>query len=167
MTRLAFSATFRDARVEILDEKPDEARRWIAKAADLKGFVSEADLSLLTGNAHELSGDPSSASQAYERACRMTEQKARLYSHDHYRLASLYARLSTLPGQGPRAATPSASDESPYGARAVDEARKAAAAGYASPARFRTDPNLDPLRSRTDFRELLMDLAFPAEPFDP
>jgi hypothetical protein len=30
---------------------------------------------------------------------------------------------------------------------------------------MRTDPDLDPLRSRPDFQLLLMDLAMPAEPF--
>jgi hypothetical protein len=30
---------------------------------------------------------------------------------------------------------------------------------------FRTESALDPLRDRPDFRLLLMDVAFPAEPF--
>ena len=42
---------------------------------------------------------------------------------------------------------------------------RAVAAGYRNLAWMRTDTDLDPLRSREDFRLLLMDLAFPAEPF--
>jgi hypothetical protein len=42
--------------------------------------------------------------------------------------------------------------------------RRAVAAGYRSLDWMRRDPDLDPLRSRPDFRLLLMDLAFPADP---
>ena len=44
--------------------------------------------------------------------------------------------------------------------------RKAVAMGYRSPADFRTEDALDPLRGRDDFRLLMMDLAIPADPFD-
>jgi hypothetical protein len=37
--------------------------------------------------------------------------------------------------------------------------------GYCNAGAFRTEDALDPLRDREDFRLLLMDLAFPAEPF--
>ncbi len=37
--------------------------------------------------------------------------------------------------------------------------------GYGNPDAFRTEDALDPLRGREDFRLLIMDLAFPAEPF--
>ena len=42
--------------------------------------------------------------------------------------------------------------------------RKAAAMRYRSAA-YRTEDALDPLRSRDDFRLLMMDLAMPADPF--
>jgi hypothetical protein len=45
--------------------------------------------------------------------------------------------------------------------------RRAAVRGIKSFDYYRTDPNLDPLRDRDDFRALLMDLAFPADPFAP
>ena len=38
--------------------------------------------------------------------------------------------------------------------------------GHADPQTFRTEEALDPLRSRSDFQHLMLDLAFPAEPFD-
>ena len=43
--------------------------------------------------------------------------------------------------------------------------RRAVAAGYRNPAYLASDSDLDPLRSRDDFRALMADLAFPADPF--
>jgi len=43
--------------------------------------------------------------------------------------------------------------------------REAVAMGYRDPGALRTEDALDPLRDRLDFRLLLMDLSFPAEPF--
>jgi tetratricopeptide (TPR) repeat protein len=52
-----------------------------------------------------------------------------------------------------------------YGNRAVASLRMALDRGYRNPGLIRTDPDLDSLRSRPDFQLLMMDLAFPAEPF--
>jgi hypothetical protein len=50
--------------------------------------------------------------------------------------------------------------------RAVAALRRAAAAGYYDDLeKLRRDPALAPLRPRGDFQELLMDLSFPADPF--
>ena len=45
--------------------------------------------------------------------------------------------------------------------------RRAVAAGYRNVLILRADPDLDPLRSRLDFRMLLLDAAFPDDPFAP
>jgi len=37
--------------------------------------------------------------------------------------------------------------------------------GYRNPDLYRTESALDPLCTRPDFQVLMMDLAFPAEPF--
>ena len=42
---------------------------------------------------------------------------------------------------------------------------EALAAGFATVAWISQDPDLELLRSRDDFRMLMMDLAFPADPF--
>ena len=42
---------------------------------------------------------------------------------------------------------------------------KAVATGYFSPATYRTEDALDPLRGRDDFKLLMMDLAFPEQVF--
>ncbi len=43
--------------------------------------------------------------------------------------------------------------------------RRAVASGLRNPALYRNEPALGPLRSRDDFRELIRDLDFPADPF--
>jgi serine/threonine-protein kinase len=60
---------------------------------------------------------------------------------------------------------PSSAEASVLADRAIDDLRRAAAMGYRSPAAYRHEPALAPLRGRDDFRLLLFDLAFPAEPF--
>jgi serine/threonine-protein kinase len=42
---------------------------------------------------------------------------------------------------------------------------RAIARGYRNVALMRKDPVLDPLRSRSDFQLLMMDLEFPDDPF--
>jgi hypothetical protein len=49
--------------------------------------------------------------------------------------------------------------------RAMAAMRCAVAAGWNDVARMRHDPHLDPLRNRPDFQALILDLAFPADPF--
>jgi hypothetical protein len=44
---------------------------------------------------------------------------------------------------------------------------RAADAGLRNLASYRTESALDPLRLRPDFQLLLLDLAFPSEPFGP
>ncbi len=49
--------------------------------------------------------------------------------------------------------------------RAMAALRRAVTAGHRDPGQVRRDPILDPLRPRPDFRDLTMDLSFPADPF--
>ncbi len=51
--------------------------------------------------------------------------------------------------------------------RAIAALRQAVAAGHGDLVQIRQDPVLDPLRARRDFREMIMDLSFPAHPFQP
>jgi tetratricopeptide (TPR) repeat protein len=48
---------------------------------------------------------------------------------------------------------------------AVADLRKSIEAGYRDFANMQTDSDLDPIRSRDDFRLLMLDVAFPTEPF--
>jgi hypothetical protein len=49
--------------------------------------------------------------------------------------------------------------------QAIETLRRAFSDGYTNAENLRIDPELDPLRDRNDFRDLRLDLAFPAEPF--
>ncbi len=52
-----------------------------------------------------------------------------------------------------------------FGDHATDALRRAVAAGFRDLTALRAGHDLDRLRDRTDFRILLMDLAFPVESF--
>jgi serine/threonine-protein kinase len=89
--------------------------------------------------------------------------RARLEAVRAARAESLVARarvgvLASRIGETSGAGTP-AQDE------AMDLLRRAVAIGYGDIDLLRTDPALDPLRGRHDFRMLVMDLAMPADPF--
>jgi hypothetical protein len=58
-------------------------------------------------------------------------------------------------------------EREPRARRAIGALREAVVAGGLTLAQVRVTPLLDPLRSRTDFRELIADLSFPADPFAP
>ncbi len=65
-----------------------------------------------------------------------------------------------MPSRGSTAA-----ERESHARRAVAALRRAVAAGYNELGQIRHDPILDPLRSRRDFQDLMMDLSFPADPF--
>jgi hypothetical protein len=52
-----------------------------------------------------------------------------------------------------------------YSDRAIAALRRAIAAGYYADGEIQRDAALDALRRRGDFRELMLDLSFPADPF--
>jgi serine/threonine-protein kinase len=80
-------------------------------------------------------------------------------------LASYLTLASTVadPAEGPAAADRQRRDAD----RAVATLRRAIEMGLAGSGVLKTDPDFDSIRSRRDFHDLLMDLAFPAEPFAP
>jgi hypothetical protein len=61
----------------------------------------------------------------------------------------------------------SAAEGSEEATRAIEWLRRAVGVGYRNANEVRIESALDPLRSRADFRLIMMDLAFPAEPFAP
>ena len=80
-------------------------------------------------------------------------------------LACAHALLSTLVGRPGTDPTPTERDEIRRGQdRAMDALRRALTAGYER-GQLRIDHKLEPLRDRPDFQALLLDLAFPVEPF--
>ena len=59
----------------------------------------------------------------------------------------------------------SAAEASSEAGKAMALLKKAVGMGYRNADTFRTEPALEPLRNRDDFRLLMMDLEFPADPF--
>ena len=80
-----------------------------------------------------------------------------------YWLANGLALASTVadPTEGPAAADRQRRDAD----RAVATIRRAIELGFADSEVLQNDLDLNSLRSRPDFQLLMMDLAFPAEPF--
>jgi len=84
----------------------------------------------------------------------------------YYERASILARLGSRSGKnrGPGSAQESGKSRE-YSDRAMEALRQAVRAGWKATEQTRKDPDLAPLRAREDFRVLLMDMEFPAEPF--
>jgi eukaryotic-like serine/threonine-protein kinase len=86
----------------------------------------------------------------------------------HYNLACAYAQCSN--GGLQRAEDVTSAERAKRQTcadRAMAELRRAVAAGFVDVPLIRRDVDLDPLRPRRDFQELLMDLSFLSDPFQP
>ena len=82
-----------------------------------------------------------------------------------YYLAGCHARLGGIAGTAGSGL--SAADGAAELDTAMGVLRRAVAAGYRNVTWMQRDPDLDPLRARPDFQVLMVDLAFPSEPFSP
>jgi len=101
----------------------------------------------------------------YRRAVAIVERVASLQP-DGYNLYNLACYLSLLSGVAAQKDSGLTAGESQaLGAQAVQALHRAVAAGLQDFAFMRRDTDLDPLRLRTDFQMLMMDLAFSDEPF--
>ncbi len=105
------------------------------------------------------------ALDSFRSACSILERLPMLTTTHLYELAN-YQALTAGAAADPRSGVPAA--EARAGAdRAMATLRRAVAGGFRNVAYMRIDTDLDALRSRDDFRLLMMDLCFPAEPFAP
>jgi serine/threonine-protein kinase len=82
---------------------------------------------------------------------------------DLYNLACSHAILAGVAAQPGSSMT--TGERQAEADRAIQWLGRAIAAGYRKLALIQSDPDLDPLRSRSDFQLLMLDLAFPADPF--
>jgi serine/threonine-protein kinase len=166
------------ARMELDAGRTSEALRRLEQAGSIYDQLAAAKprdfldrehqnvFQLALGKALEASGDLAGALRAYERSRLLTEQMPVLYSYYHFHLARVHARVSALAArQGPSPGLGDAGAPDAHAAKAVDELQRALAAHYEVPSRIRTEPDLHSLRSRPDFQRLLLDLAFPSDPF--
>jgi tetratricopeptide (TPR) repeat protein len=77
--------------------------------------------------------------------------------------ACCHGALAGLAGKAGSGLT--AEEGASHAEKAMAILQQVSASGYLDPDLLRVEPGLDPLRSRDDFRLLMMDQAFPAEPF--
>jgi len=129
--------------------------------------VGLADALTGLGRALHYAGRGTEATEPLRRAVALREAIPNLSTkarRDHANALALLASVAADPRSGLSASAPAAEAEAD---RAIAALRQAIAAGYRDFSKLNTDPDLAPLRSREDFRLLLIDLALPAEPFAP
>jgi serine/threonine protein kinase len=108
-------------------------------------------------------GDAAGAVADARRAVGLLEGPPARDGRQWFSLACSRATLAAAAGRdGPG---PSAGEAPGLADQAIDDLRRSAAMGYRNPVAYRSDPALAPLRGRDDLRLLLLDLAFPANPF--
>jgi serine/threonine-protein kinase len=132
--------------------------------ADLPGKVS----TILTdvGITLRRLGRPDEALESFLRSARLIESMPRKSPYNYYSLTCAYAQTSAVARpEGSRARETVEEVRRSYADRAVASLRLAIELGFIDLPRFRNEVDLDPIRSRDDFRLILLDLAFPADPF--
>jgi tetratricopeptide (TPR) repeat protein len=103
---------------------------------------------------------------SFERAHMILESRSAVGPNDLYDLACIRSECSRLAGESPGDFTTAEQARCrAFTDQAIDALRRAVSAGFWDRARLNKDRALDPLRARTDFQSLLMDLDFPANPF--
>ena len=137
----------------LVKDHPDEPR--------LRRLLAESLLH--RGLARRREGDPAGAAADVRRSLRLREGAAVRTAEEWFRTACCHAALASLAGC--EGSSIPADGASSLAESAMTELRRAVAMGYRNADAFRTEDSLDPLRGRDDFRLLLLDLAFPAEPF--
>ena len=152
-----------DAEVE-LRAAAELGRKMVDRHNAVTIFREETVRSLVAlGNLHRAEGMATEAVATYRSAVAIQGQIPTPSSMDLYNLAcaqALLAGSAGRPGSGL-----SESEARAEADRAMDDLRRAVAAGFRDARQMRADPDFEPIRERKDFRLLMWDLAFPAEPF--
>ncbi len=121
-----------------------------------------AEALLRSGAVRSAAGDPAGAAADWRRATTLyaihppSGERAII-------LACCHGSLAGLTGLADAGVT--AAEAKSHADQAMAILRQEVAAGYRDADLLRVEPGLAPLRSREDFRSMMMDLAFPAEPF--
>ncbi len=157
--------------------KPSEALPWSTKALAIRRKTVEAERSQQTyrwplavtlgrhGRALQKCGRPAEAVSAFREAIAILEGLVEPNYVVVYAIASDQSLLSGVAsdaGSGLTAVNGRAEAD-----KAMETLRRAVAAGFRDTNRLRVDTDLDPIRSRPDFQMLMLDLAFPSNPFAP
>jgi serine/threonine-protein kinase len=155
--------------------RPAEALTSSDKARELREALIEAnpsvteyrsDLAVTLGFIGVLqreAGRFSEAVASFRKAIALLDRLPSRTPEDHYNRACYHSRLAGVAGQ-PGSGLTSAEGRTESD-RAMVDLRQAATTGFRMLSLMAFDHDLDPLRSRPDFRLLMMDLSFPNEPF--
>jgi tetratricopeptide (TPR) repeat protein len=156
-----------------LDEARGMCERALAMSDSLVGShpavpgyrAGLAKTCLRLGQVHYEIKDLGGAADAWKRALVNYGAIQSLGNWDTFLMACCHAGLAGLAGQ-PGSGV-SATEGVDQAVKAMALLRQVATLSFRNLAYFRTESALDPLRSRDDFRLLMMDVSFPVEPFAP
>jgi eukaryotic-like serine/threonine-protein kinase len=155
--------------------RPDDARAAAERAVMIVekllgerptnvAYRRELGISYLRlGSAHSACGDVVRAVHDTRRAITIYEALPVQSAGDLYNIARCRAALVRLASSSSSAL--SAEAKMTEADRAMHDLQKAVAVGYGEFSNLRTDADLDPLRHRSDFQLMLMDLSMPANVF--
>jgi serine/threonine-protein kinase len=115
------------------------------------------------GRAHQRIGRTTEAAAALRRSVGLWASLKNLEIEERVLMACSRSVLASVAGQP--ASNITAAEGSAECEQAMADLRRAVTDGYRTVDFLHTNADLDPLRSRLDFQVLMMDLAFPADPF--
>jgi serine/threonine-protein kinase len=155
-------------QLDALDSYFDKALAFVRKMVDAdpgwEAFPYRvADIMRHRGIALQQCGRPAKAAAAFRESIAALRGLKSPSPEDDYNMAcnqSLLCGVASEKGSGLTAADGRAAAE-----EAMRTLRQAAAAGWCNAALMRADPDLAPIRSRPDFQLLVLDMAFPEQPF--
>jgi eukaryotic-like serine/threonine-protein kinase len=174
--RLTFASACTDlGDVQATMGKPAEAMESFEAALSVHRKLVEAEpptashrsnlaaTFLLRGIALRRCGRPADAVQDFRQSISILQALAEPTPEDYYNMAraqSLMSGAAALPGSGLTTA-----DSRAAALEAMTSLQLSVGAGWQDLALMRADTELAPIRSRPEFQLLMMDVAFPADPF--
>ena len=142
----------------------EELNREFPRVTEYLGDLANTRLDLV--RLYAGTGRRGEAESALRSALEIREALPVTSPEDLYTEARAHARFDATFGREPAGARPGVPDgRGDHADRAMAALRRALDAGFSDAAQLRADHDLDSLRSRPDFRALLMDLDLPADPF--
>jgi hypothetical protein len=118
----------------------------------------------LRGIALQRCGKIPEASSSFRDSIAVLRGQSAAESMDYYNIACAQSLLSGLAAQSGSGLT--AVESRAEADHAMQSLRLAAAAGWRDSSWAAADPDLAPIRSRADFQSLILDIGFPADPFE-
>ena len=110
---------------------------------------------------------PTQAAEALGEAAKLPVAQGSGYFQAAVLLARATGKVTAVPSVSPNATESPAELARRYNDRALDLLRRAVRQGFRDLGLLSRDPDLGALRYRQDFRLLVLDLAFPVDPFSP